>query len=303
MTVDPAGAEPAGAAGLWRDHFRDVVDDGPQAIVVHVEGRLRYLNVAAARLLRLRPGEGVGRLITDFVQPVSLSTASERLRLIRAGHGVEPAEIQIRCADGDQRHIETVGRPVLGNGEPAALLACWDVTDRVREQRHLAHLANHDVLTGLPNRALLIDRVEQGLARLTRGPRDRPYLAVLFLDLDCFKTVNDHYSHAAGDALLQEVARRLRVSVRPGDTVSRLGGDEFVVLCEDLREVHEAEAVADRLEQALAAPYDNVLLGLVLRASVGIVVTRDAGARAEELLDRADAQMYRVKTRHRGLVR
>src|SRR5438477_464993 len=125
----------------------------------------------------------------------------------------------------------------------------------------------HDALPGLPNRVLLLDRLNVALARARRSPTS---LAMLFLDLDRFKTVNDSLGHDAGDELLVEVARRLQASVRPGDTVARFGDDEFLVLCEDLHDEREAVRVAERVRAAIVQPMRLRSHALLLRASVGI---------------------------------
>ncbi|MDX6287793.1 MAG: hypothetical protein QOG53_3278 [Frankiales bacterium] len=171
-----------------------------------------------------------------------------------------------------------------------------DITDRKRLEVRLAYEATHDPLTRLPNRTLLIDRINQALARDRRaGLRT----AVLFCDLDDFKQINDNYGHDAGDAVLCTVARRFAGTVRASDTVSRIGGDEFVVLIEALSDVDEALIVADKLAQALLEPVDDTppLPGV----SVGVALSHE-GATAESLLRASDATMYSVKQSGRGHV-
>jgi len=155
----------------------------------------------------------------------------------------------------------------------------------------LRRLAVHDPLTGLANRTLLFDRLEHALRRRTRtgGP-----VGVLFGDLDGFKTVNDTYGHAAGDEVLRAVARRLNLAARATDTVARFAGDEFVVVCPDLAETADLEAVASRLAAAVARPVSGLDAGLVPQLSFGCALARD-GDRAEDVLERADAGMYRAK--------
>jgi diguanylate cyclase (GGDEF)-like protein len=166
--------------------------------------------------------------------------------------------------------------------------------DRAEYTRQLGHLALHDTLTGLPNRALAQDRLEHALARLAETDS---MVAVLFLDLDRFKLVNDGLGHETGDELLVAVSRRLTASVRRGDTVARFGGDEFVVLCEDLTDEAHAQELAERAAQALAEPFVLSHAEVAVSASVGIAVTRRATDRASSLLRDADAAMYRAKRR------
>jgi diguanylate cyclase (GGDEF)-like protein/PAS domain S-box-containing protein len=171
-----------------------------------------------------------------------------------------------------------------------------DAIERERTESAIRFQALHDRITGLPNRALFLDRLAHALSLGRRRRRD---LAVLFLDLDHFKLINDTLGHAAGDDLLQQVARRLRGAVRPADTVARFGGDEFVLLCEDVDEVHAAD-IAKRVLAAFAAPF--VLEGQdhFLTTSVGVALTGRPETTADALVRDADAAMYRAKDRGRG---
>jgi diguanylate cyclase (GGDEF)-like protein/PAS domain S-box-containing protein len=166
--------------------------------------------------------------------------------------------------------------------------AARDVTDRMWLERQ----ALHDPLTKLPNRLLLMDRAHQALARLHRsnGP-----IALLFIDLDGLKTINDSLGHAVGDLLLVSVAERLAQTLRDSDTVARLGGDEFVILAEDLDSEEEALAVAERVVQGLEEPFEIGSIEVGMFASVGVSISRDAGADPEDLLREADVAMYRAK--------
>jgi diguanylate cyclase (GGDEF)-like protein len=155
--------------------------------------------------------------------------------------------------------------------------------ERKRRENVLARQALHDPLTGLPNRTLFLDRLRQALSRLGRT---QTCLAVMFLDLDRFKEVNDRDGHAAGDALLRDVAERLLASLRGGDTAARIGGDEFVVLCEDIAGVAEARLIAGRVLDELPVP-----------ASMGVALAVDSAIDAHELVRDADAAMYAAKRR------
>ncbi len=166
-----------------------------------------------------------------------------------------------------------------------------DVTEHRQFERQLAHQALHDSLTGLPNRTLLLDRLRQGLARVERhGQR----LAVLFIDLDDFKLINDSLGHPVGDRLLIDVGGRLRSTLRSSDTVARFGGDEFVMLCEELHGEHDAVGAAARVKDALREPFVLEGAGHRVSASIGVAVA-SPGATPDDLLRDADTAMYSAK--------
>ena len=177
-------------------------------------------------------------------------------------------------------------------GRPAIVGVALDVTEQNRDRRQLKYLAFYDPLTDLPNRSLFYDRLGQALAR---GNRDREPFALLMLDLDGFKVVNDVHGHETGDALLQAVGRRFQRCVRESDTVARMGGDEFVVLLNGVRDAEAAFVVARKILAALGEPF--LLGGRECRvgASIGICLSPEDGDDMETLLGRADAAMYESK--------
>jgi diguanylate cyclase (GGDEF)-like protein len=187
------------------------------------------------------------------------------------------------------------------SGAPAGWVAtCLDVTAEIDAQTelqvaqgHLWHLANHDALTGLPNRPAILDRIETALAR---HRRDGHGVALLFCDLESFKPVNDRHGHEAGDVVLCAVAERMRAAVRETDTVGRLGGDEFVVVCEAFVQPAEVTVMAERLAAAVAQPLavgaDGELIELGVTIGVAFAEARET---SDALLARADRAMYRVK--------
>ena len=166
-------------------------------------------------------------------------------------------------------------------------------------QDGLAHRVLHDPLTDLPNRTLFLDRLALALARLQRHQTG---IAVLFIDLDNFKVVNDSLGHGAGDRLLVELGRRLRTAIRPADTIARFGGDEFVVLCEDIKEARDAVVVGERIVAAASLPFTLEGREMFVSASVGVALAIDCESTPETLLRDADAAMYRAKERGRGRV-
>jgi diguanylate cyclase (GGDEF)-like protein/PAS domain S-box-containing protein len=242
---------------------------------------------------------------TALVDPATLLTADDvevwrvifRRSLRHPGQTFD-VELRVAHADGEDqwlgvRLVNLIDDPDVGG----VVVNLHDISDRKRAEEELAHQAFHDGLTGLANRALFTDRVEQALRR---NRRDGAETAVVFLDLDAFKTVNDSLGHGVGDDLLREVADRLVGAVRAGDTVARLGGDEFAVLLEQASGVIEqAENVADRILLALRRPVRLRDQTLAVMASVGIAVS-DGSATSASLLRDADVAMYKAKATGKG---
>jgi diguanylate cyclase (GGDEF)-like protein/PAS domain S-box-containing protein len=204
-------------------------------------------------------------------------------------------EIRIRHADGTWRTMLVRGAAVRDASGKATRMAGsqTDITDRKRAEEKLLHDALHDGLTGLPNRALFMDRVGQAMAFQARRSDYR--FAVLMLDVDRFKTVNESLGHAMGDRLLTSVAKRVWRCVRPGDTVARLSGDEFAVLLEDYAVADEPRRVADRVIAEMAPPHDLGGTEVFTSASVGVAVGRPEMSKPDDLLRDADVALYRAK--------
>jgi diguanylate cyclase (GGDEF)-like protein len=200
-----------------------------------------------------------------------------------------------RTASGEAHDLELSVHEVVFEGRRALLVAASDVTARRKAQARLLQAAFYDPLTGLPNRALFKDRLEVAFAR-AKG-REAARFAVLFLDLDRFKVVNDSLGHRAGDELLVQIARRLESCRRAGDTVARLGGDEFTLLVEGVTNDEEAIAIAERVHRALAPPYLIEGHEVFAGASIGIALGGPTTERVEHLLRDADTAMYRAKVR------
>lgn len=210
---------------------------------------------------------------------------------------------RLRHSDGTWRWVQARGLAVRDEAGRVRRVAgsITDVTERRQFEEQLLHDAFHDELTGLPNRALFLNRLAHSLAR---GRRRRTYLfAVLFLDLDRFKLVNDGLGHRTGDTLLVHIARRLEGCVRPGDTVARLGGDEFTILLDDLDDPADADLVAHRVQDALSHPFHLDRHEIVTSASIGIALSTHEYVHPEDLIRDADTAMYRAKAdgkaRHR----
>ena len=192
------------------------------------------------------------------------------------------------------RHMLTVSLTPIDGGQGGAVLAFHDVTESVASTTRLIHEATHDPLTGLPNRNLLLDRLHRAIARSARAGS---VVAVLFIDLDRFKRINDSLGHHCGDLVLQDVARRLLAAVRAEDTVSRWGGDEFIILLDGIADRHSVAAIAGKILELLDREIDSVgVRGLFLACSIGISIGPDDSKDADTLLSMADKAMYQGKT-------
>jgi diguanylate cyclase (GGDEF)-like protein/PAS domain S-box-containing protein len=261
-------------------------------LVVQADTRVLSATPSARRILGVEADALVGRLLTDLVvtkdQPVLLAA-------LRGGMSERSVAFSVHHADG--REVATETFLVDLTTEPAVqgfVLTLRDVSERKEFEERLSHQAFHDHLTGLPNRALLRDRLSHALSR-----RDASPVAVLFLDLNDFKTVNDSLGHHVGDELLQLVAARLELELRAGDTASRLGGDEFVVLLEQADE-QEALALAQRLQVVLAESADLGGREVFPHVAIGVAVGTATTTGADELLAHADAAMYLAKAHPAG---
>ncbi|HAW10772.1 MAG TPA: hypothetical protein DCX12_06875 [Chloroflexi bacterium] len=209
-------------------------------------------------------------------------------------------EHRLRAADGTYHWMRCRAlavRAAAGGSATRLVGSLTDVTAQRELEEKLRYSAHHDALTGLPNRTLFLDRLTQALARTRRNPHAR--IALLFLDLDGFKQVNDRLGHLAGDELLVHVAERIGQRLRQSDTAARLGGDEFAVLLEDVHAPEAVEAVADDISRRLSAPYDIEGEAVVISAAVGTAVSVTGQERPDDILRSADSAMYLAKLRER----
>jgi diguanylate cyclase (GGDEF)-like protein len=202
------------------------------------------------------------------------------------------AQVRIRGLDGQERWLAWSGMPSGERDHGGAIIATVDITALKDAQAMLALQATHDALTGLPNRRLLFDRLSRALNRLSREPGA---VAVLFMDLDRFKPVNDRFGHDAGDNLLQVIAGRLQGAVRAADTVARVGGDEFVVILDSVSSREDATRVAAKIVEVVAEPVELDGGPASVGASIGIAFSRNAHDDPDALLRDADAAMYLAK--------
>jgi diguanylate cyclase (GGDEF)-like protein/PAS domain S-box-containing protein len=269
--------------------------------VLDADATIVYQSPSIEKILGFTPEEVRGERFDRLMQP---GEQSRLLHLLADASVTDATETEVlECAlrhrDGSVRQFEILHTNLLGDEHVRGIvLNSRDVSERKAFERQLAHQAFHDPVTGLANRALFSERVRHAVARARRDGRG---LAVLFMDLDDFKTINDSLGHAAGDKVLVEVAKRLAASIRTSDTAARFGGDEFALLLEDVENVQEAAETAERILAALATPLSLAEKELTARCSLGIaMVEHGTPTDADELIRDADAAMYIAKRDGKG---
>lgn len=266
--------------------------------IVEPDGKLLYANNAFAELFGKTPGELAGvdffSLCAPFVGDIDM-----RIRQVVASRKTYRAEMCAMPDAGDGRTFEYLLVPVLneaGNCEAIAGSA-RDITERKASEERIRRSANHDFLTGLPNRSLFRERLQHEMKHAARTGLP---LALLFVDLDRFKEVNDRLGHAAGDQLLQQVAMRINTCVRETDTVARLGGDEFTVILTDVTDLSHIDAIAAEMIEELRRPFTLEGGEASISASMGITLYPGDGNTSDELVSKADAAMYASKNAGRN---
>ena len=279
-----------------QERFRSAFENAPIGMaLMALDGRLFRVNRALAQILGRSGRDLLGASVVELTHPDDLPDLRASMRWLLSG---EAPSTQL-----EQRYVHHDGHPVwiavsvslvrdLQSAPLYFVCQMEDITERRASGAALAHQAIHDPLTGLPNRTLFVERLERELAR---AAVNHERVAVLFLDLDRFKVVNDSLGHSAGDRLLVAVADRLSGAMRPSDIVARFGGDEFTVLCPNVPTEETAEMIAERLIQATSRPVALVEGEVFVTASVGITLSGSESDTPETLLRNADAAMYRAK--------
>ena len=286
------------------ERYRAIVETAQEGIIhLDLRGTVLFANEKTGDILGVDPAALVGTSILDLLDGDERARAEERLAS-RPLTGPEQLEVRYAHPDGSRRLLLVAASPLSDDagGELGSLGLVSDVTVEREAEAELRYQALHDSLTGLPNRALLIDRLSMAAHRQHRSPatsddNEAAGLAVLFLDLDHFKLVNDSRGHEAGDRLLVEVAARLSGAVRDTDTVARLGGDEFAVVCEEST-ADDADLVAERIQDSLRVPFDLGGEPVRIGASIGIAMSPPHSI--SDLLRFADAAMYTAKVSGRS---
>ncbi|QDI82652.1 EAL domain-containing protein [Methylorubrum populi] len=291
-----------------------------EVLLIHRDGRVVEINQAGLRLFETTLQEIVGRPLLDLFADADAPALLRRSRC--RPEELRPEEFEIRTAAGLAVPVELSCRAIEYLGRPATAVALRDLSQRRRDEARIRHLALHDALTDLPNRTLLEERLSLALETAAENGAS---VALVYLDLDRFKPVNDFHGHAAGDALLVQAAKRMLAELRPTDTLARIGGDEFVIVLAHTRTLAQIAETAARLVAALGRPFHlegrnegegksegksegtsegkSEGLRIEIGASAGIAVYPSDGSTAETLKRAADTALYRVKDEGRGTVR
>jgi diguanylate cyclase (GGDEF)-like protein/PAS domain S-box-containing protein len=281
-------------------YLAELVRQAPDGfLMLDLEGRIVTVNPAAETLAGLGASAMVGRHFADLgiLAPASRSAVLELFPRVLNGEELPPAELEVLRPTGERLAVEVRLQLSRVEQPPVFVAIVQDITQRKNTETRLQYLANFDTLTGLPNRILLGERLDQAIREADRHQR---LVAVMFVDLDNFKIVNDSLGHEAGDVLLSHVARELQASVRPGDTVARLGGDEFVVVLANVAHIDDIARVAHKMLDTLAQPVAIAGREIVTTPSIGITVYPFDEQSGEGLLKNADAAMYHAKERGRN---
>ncbi|MDQ2959574.1 MAG: EAL domain-containing protein [Candidatus Dormibacteraeota bacterium] len=294
----PAAGAPGRPTTETEHDFRALFDASPQPMFVLDLRTFRYraVNDAALVMYGYTRQEFLELEQTDLRVEGRVDQLEDDRHALTTGTKKHFHDTQHRTKDGRILDVEIDVGDVRFAGGPAVVVVVSDVTQRVSLQDELEYQAFHDALTGLPNRALFTDRLDHALAR---GHRDGQSLAVLFLDLDNFKTINDGLGHSAGDELLCLVARRLHEQLRSEDTAARFGGDEFAVLIENASDAGQVARVCERIAAALSVECHIAGTKVSVQASIGVTYGSD-GLTSHELLRNADVAMYRAKENGKG---
>lgn len=278
------------------EQYRRLVELSPDGVFIFHREECVFVNAAGVHLLNAsRPGEVLGRSLRSVFAANAWESAEQHLEDFQVHYPALRIETQLLRLNASPLEVEIAFTNLIYQDAPAVQVFVHDITDRKEAEERLKSLAFYDALTGLPNRLLSRDRLDQALVR---AHRDRSVVAVMLLDLDGFKEINDSYGHEAGDHVLQEAAQRLTDCIRESDTVARIGGDEFLLLLQDSTDQAGLEATAQRILETFAVPFSVGEYALTVTTSIGIkMVAPDTNETATSVVKSADAAMYCAKAR------
>lgn len=281
------------------EKYSTVVESARDGIVIIQDRVFKYANGAMAEISGYPVNELKGMSFLDLFTPDQRDLIHERYELRLSGGQTPPPvyETKIRKRDGTPMNVEISFTVIRFDGKPADMGFVRDITERIKAEEKIRKLAYHDPLTGVPNRFLFNEQFNLARARASRYGEK---IAILLLDLDKFKEINDTMGHKMGDLLLQAAGRRLQQLIREEDVIARMGGDEFIILLQEVRKMRDAEAMAEKIVHAFRKPFSIEGRDLSVTTSVGVAVYPDHGGDLDLLMKNADSAMYAVKTRSRN---
>ncbi len=262
---------------------QELVDAAFEGLVLAKEGRIVNVNRRISELCGKAANDLIGQKIIGGLVALNHDAAGDTTH-------------DLQTVGGTSVPVELVRRPLEMSSRANEVYAFRDLTERRRAEAELQHMAHHDPLTGLPNRTVFEQRLHQAVDRAADGE----FVAIMLLDLDRFKAVNDTLGHASGDILLAAVAKRLRTNLKKHDTVARIGGDEFAIVLVDLPDLAVVDRIAKRIVNAINIPFDLDGRQATVGASIGVAIPPSGGTNPEQLLKNADLALYRVKAAGRG---
>lgn len=259
--------------------------------VVDKQGRFVFVSAAFEDIFGYAPDEVIGKQMIDFVYKDDLEITLDTVAILLSG--ASKPRFENRWVRKDGRVVYILWSVRWSDSHQYRIAVAHDITERKEFEKQLQHMVGHDQLTGLPNRMLLLDRIQTSLAKAERQPIE---LSLLFIDIDGFKHVNDTYGHLVGDKLLQSISERLLTCVRGSDTVGRLGGDEFVVVLNAISQREDVIHIAEKIREQTKKAFIIDGLTLHLGSSVGVASYPENGSSDMQLLQYADQAMYRAKS-------
>lgn len=284
------------AAAESQELYKSISQASPDAIVISdLQGNITHASPATVALLRCKTADQLlGRNIADFRDPEEAPRALANISAMFEGVYKGAEEYRLICIDSSVLDVEINAEIVRdADGDPKALVfIARDIRERKKAQERLRHMAQHDALTGLANRTMFGDRLKGALASALR---DKTTLALMFIDLDKFKPINDQFGHHVGDLLLKEAAGRMLGSVRDSDSVSRVGGDEFMILLRNVATEDDALAIAEKIRASMGQPFAVAEHMLAISCCIGLALYPQHGEDVETLSKHADQAMYRAK--------
>ncbi|MCZ7384911.1 MAG: EAL domain-containing protein [Candidatus Methanoperedens sp.] len=279
--------------------FRALTESTSSAIFIYQQNKFLYVNPATQKITGYSEFELQGMNIWDLTHPDHRETIKQRIQIQQKPRGVFREEVKLITKQGEIRWVDFTAASIELAGQPVMLGTAFDITDRKKAEDRLLYDAFHDALTGLPNRNLFMELVGRAFERAKRYT-DKT-CAVIFMDLDNFKQINDSLGHTIGDKLLIEASKRLTSKqFRAADTVARLGGDEFVILIEDLQNPSQVIHVSKRIQQEIGKPFNLDGHEIFITTAIGIATFENSYNHPEEMLRDADTAMYRAKSNGKG---